>query len=192
VVKAELADRGPVKGTMVIRPYGYRIWELVQSQLDQMFKDTGHVNAYFPLLIPQSYLQREAEHVDGFAPEVAVVTHAGGEALAARLRVLDVYETFARDVAALPVVTGEKTPGERFPGAVHTYTIEAMMRDGKALQSATSHYLGTNFARVFDITYSDESNQQVLCHTTSWGMSTRIVGAVIMAHGDDKGLVLPP
>jgi prolyl-tRNA synthetase len=262
VLKAELADRGPVKGTMVIRPYGYRMWELVQSSLDQMFKDTGHENAYFPLFIPESYLRREAEHVEGFAPEVAVVTHAGGkeldeplvvrptsetvigemfakwigsyrdlpllinqwanvvrwelrprlflrtteflwqeghtahadedDAMTESLRMLGVYRTFAYDVAALPVIDGEKTPGERFPGAVHTYTIEGMMRDGKALQSGTSHYLGTNFAKAFDITFTDESNQLQLCHTTSWGLSTRMLGAVIMGHGDDKGLVLPP
>jgi prolyl-tRNA synthetase len=262
VLKAELADRGPVKGTMVIRPYGYRMWELLQASLDQMFKDTGHENAYFPLLIPESYLRREAEHVEGFAPEVAVVTHAGGkeldeplvvrptsetvigemfakwigsyrdlpllvnqwanvvrwelrprlflrtteflwqeghtahadedDAMDETLRMLGVYRTFAYDVAALPVIDGEKTAGERFPGALHTYTIEAMMRDGKALQSGTSHYLGTNFAKAFDITFTDESNQLQLCHTTSWGLSTRMLGAVIMGHGDDKGLVLPP
>ena len=262
VFKAELADRGPVRGTMVIRPYGYTMWELLQARLDQMFKDTGHVNAYFPLFIPESYLHREAEHVEGFSPEVAVVTHAGGKeleeplvvrptsetvigemysrwissyrdlpvlinqwanvvrwemrprvflrtteflwqeghtahadedgAMAETLQMLDVYATFARDTAAIPVIEGEKTPGERFPGAVRTYTIEGMMRDGKALQSGTSHYMGQNFARAFDITYSDENNEQVHCHTTSWGMSTRMLGAVIMAHGDDKGLVLPP
>jgi prolyl-tRNA synthetase len=262
VFRAELADRGPSKGTMVIRPYGFRMWELLQSQLDQMFKDTGHDNAYFPLFVPMSYLEREAEHVEGFAPELAVVTHGGGkeldeplvvrptsetlfgemyskwissyrdlpmllnqwvnvvrwemrprvflrtteflwqeghtahadedDAMAETLRMLEVYDTFARDIAAIPMVTGEKTPGERFPGAVRTYSIEGMMRDGKALQSATSHYLGTNFAQAFDITYQDESNELRLCHTTSWGMSTRMLGAVILAHGDDQGLVLPP
>jgi prolyl-tRNA synthetase len=262
VVKAELADRGPAKGTMVIRPYGYAIWELLQSQLDQRFKDTGHVNAYFPLLIPESYLHREAEHVEGFSPELAVVTHAGGreleeplvvrptsetvigemysrwissyrdlpvlinawnnvvrwelrprifvrtteflwqeghtahsdeaEAMEETMRMLDVYAEFARNVAAVPMIEGEKTPGERFAGAVRTYTIEGMMRDGKALQSGTSHYLGTNFAEAFDITYQDENNQLRYVHTTSWGMSTRMIGAVILAHGDDHGLVLPP
>ncbi len=262
VFKAELADRGPSKGSMVIRPYGYRMWELLQSQLDQMFKDTGHENAYFPLFIPMSYLEREAEHVEGFSPELAVVTHAGGkdldeplvvrptsetvigemfakwidsyrdlpllinqwanvvrwelrprvflrtteflwqeghtahateeEAREETLRMLDVYTTFARDVAAIPVVEGEKTAGERFPGAVNTYSIEGMMRDGKALQSGTSHYLGTNFAEAFDITYQDENNEHQHCHTTSWGMSTRMLGAAILAHGDDQGLVLPP
>jgi prolyl-tRNA synthetase len=262
VLKAELADRGPVKGTMIIRPYGYRVWELLQADLDRRFKETGHQNASFPLFIPMSYLQREAEHVEGFSPELAVVTHAGGkeleeplvvrptsetvigemmsrwisshrdlplllnqwgnvvrwemrprlflrtteflwqeghtahadeaDAMAETLRMLDVYEAFARDIGAIPVISGEKTPGERFAGAVRTYTIEGMMRDGKALQSGTSHYLGQNFARAFDITYSDDANQLVHCHTTSWGMSTRMIGAVIMAHGDDKGLVLPP
>ena len=262
VLKAELADRAPIKGAMVIRPYGYRIWELLQSELDRRFKDTGHVNAYFPLLIPMSYLQREAEHVEGFAPELAVVTHAGGEeleeplvvrptsetvigemysrwisswrdlpvlinqwanvvrwelrprlflrtteflwqeghtahadeadAMAETLRMLGVYAEVARDVAAIPVVPGEKTPGERFAGAIATFTIEGMMRDGRALQSGTSHYMGTNFAKAFDITYQDADSTLQHCHTTSWGMSTRMIGAVIMAHGDDKGLVLPP
>lgn len=262
VFKAELADRGPAKGTMVIRPYGYRIWELLQAQLDQRFKDTGHENAYFPLFIPQSYLQREAEHVDGFAPELAIVTHGGGklleeplvvrptsetvigemyhrwissyrdlpvlinawnnvvrwelrpriflrtteflwqeghtahadeaEAMEETLRMFDVYAEFALNVAAIPMVKGEKTPGERFAGAVRTFTIEGIMRDGKALQSGTSHYLGTNFARAFDITYQDRQNQLQHVHTTSWGMSTRMIGAVILAHGDDQGLVLPP
>ncbi len=262
VFKAELADRGPAKGTMVIRPYGYRIWELIQSQLDQRFKDTGHENAYFPLFIPQSYLQREAEHVEGFAPELAIVTHGGGkeleeplvvrptsetvigemyakwissyrdlpvlinawnnvvrwelrpriflrtteflwqeghtahadeaDAMEETLRMFDVYAEFALNVAAIPMVQGEKTPGERFAGAVRTFTIEGMMRDGKALQSGTSHYLGTNFATAFDITFQDEHNELQHVHTTSWGMSTRMIGAVILAHGDDAGLVLPP
>lgn len=262
VFKAELVDRGPVRGTMVIRPYGYRIWELLQADLDRRIKETGHVNAYFPLLIPESYLRREAEHVEGFAPEFAVVTHAGGKELEEPLVVrptsetvigemmakwisshrdlpmllnqwsnvlrwemrprmflrtteflwqeghtahadeadamretmlaLDLYTRVARDVAAIPVVEGEKTAGERFPGAERTYTVEAMMRDGRALQAGTSHYLGTNFARAFDLKYAAESGAEELCHTTSWGMSTRIVGGVIMTHGDDKGLVLPP
>jgi prolyl-tRNA synthetase len=262
VFKAELADRGPAKGTMVIRPYGYRIWELLQSQLDQRFKDTGHVNASFPLLIPMSYLQREADHVEGFAPELAVVTHGGGkeldeplvvrptsetvigemysrwissyrdlpvlintwnnvvrwelrpriflrtteflwqeghtahadevEALEETHRMFDVYVEFASNVAAIPMVKGEKTAGERFAGAVKTFTIEGMMQDGKALQSGTSHYLGQNFAKAFDITFQDENNEVQYVHTTSWGMSTRMIGAVILAHGDDAGLVLPP
>jgi prolyl-tRNA synthetase len=262
VFKAELADRGPAKGTMVMRPYGYRIWELLQSQLDDRFKATGHENAYFPLFIPESYLAREAEHVEGFSPELAVVTHAGGkeleeplvvrptsetvigelyakwigsyrdlpllinqwgnvvrwelrprvflrtteflwqeghtahatedEAMEETLKILDVYDEFSRNVAAIPMFKGEKTPGERFAGAVRTYTIEGMMQDGKALQSATSHYLGTNFAKGFDIKYQDQNNQEQYCHTTSWGMSTRMIGAVILAHGDDQGLVFPP
>ncbi|HZQ56893.1 MAG TPA: proline--tRNA ligase [Acidimicrobiales bacterium] len=262
VLKAELADRAPVKGAMIIRPYGYRIWELLQAELDQRFKATGHVNAYFPLFIPMSYLAKEAAHVEGFSPELAVVTHAGGEeleeplvvrptsetvigetysrwisswrdlpllinqwanvvrwelrprlflrtteflwqeghtahadeddAMAETMRMLGVYTEVARDVAAIPVVPGEKTPGERFAGAVATFSIEAMMRDGRALQSGTSHYLGTNFAQAFDITFQDASGVLRHCHTTSWGMSTRMIGAVIMAHGDDKGLVLPP
>ena len=263
VLKAELVDRGPVRGTMVIRPYGYRIWELLQSDLDRRIKETGHQNAYFPLLIPQSYLQREAEHVEGFAPELAVVTHAGGkeleeplivrptsetvigefmakwisshrdlpmllnqwanvvrwelrprmflrtteflwqeghtayvdEADAMRetmLALQEIYTRTARELAAIPVVEGEKTPGERFAGAVRTFTIEAMMRDGRALQAGTSHYLGTNFARASNIQYTGEDGQLTYAHTTSFGMTTRMIGAVIMTHGDDKGLVLPP
>lgn len=262
VVKAELVDRGPAKGTMVIRPYGYRIWELLQAELDRRIKDTGHQNAYFPLLIPDSYLKREAEHVEGFSPELAVVTHAGGKELEEPLVVrptsetiigemmskwisshrdlplllnqwanvvrwelrprmflrtteflwqeghtahvdqqdavrevmlaLDFYTEVARDIAAMPVVPGEKTPGERFAGAVQTFTIEAMMRDGKALQAGTSHYMGENFARAFNIRYTSASGELAYAHTTSWGMSTRMLGGVIMTHGDDKGLVLPP
>jgi prolyl-tRNA synthetase len=262
VFKAELVDRGPVRGTMVIRPYGYRIWELLQTDMDRRIKETGHVNAYFPLLIPESYMQREAEHVEGFSPELAVVTHAGGkeleepliirptsetvigemmakwisshrdlpmllnqwanvvrwemrprmflrtteflwqeghtahadeaDAMAETLLALNLYAHVARDVAAMPVVEGEKTPGERFAGAQRTFTVEAMMRDGRALQSGTSHYMGENFARAFGIQYSAETGEQQYCHTTSWGMSTRMLGGVIMTHGDDKGLVLPP
>ncbi|HEY1623794.1 MAG TPA: proline--tRNA ligase [Streptosporangiaceae bacterium] len=262
VVKAELVDRGPVRGTMVIRPYGYRIWELLQSDLDRRIKETGHLNAYFPLLIPESYLRREAEHVAGFAPELAVVTHAGGkeleeplvvrptsetvigemmakwisshrdlpmllnqwanvvrwelrprmflrtteflwqeghtahadeaDAMAETLLGLNLYSHVARDLAAMPVIEGEKTAGERFAGAQRTFTVEAMMRDGRALQSGTSHFMGENFARAFGIQYTAESGEQRLCHTTSWGMSARMVGGVIMTHGDDKGLVLPP
>jgi prolyl-tRNA synthetase len=262
VTKAQLADRGPVRGTMVIRPYGYRIWELLQAELDQRIKDTGHENAYFPLLIPESYLKREAEHVEGFAPELAVVTHAGGKeleepliirptsetvigemmakwissyrdlplllnqwanvvrwelrprlflrtteflwqeghtayadeagAMNETLQSLDIYTQVARDIAAMPVVPGEKTAGERFAGAVKTFSIEGMMRDGKALQAGTSHYLGTNFARAFGMQYLSQAGQQELCHTTSFGMTTRMIGGVIMTHGDDKGLVLPP
>jgi prolyl-tRNA synthetase len=262
VFKAELVDRGPVRGTMVIRPYGYRIWELLQADIDRRIKESGHVNAYFPLLIPESFLKREAEHVEGFAPELAVVTHAGGkeleeplvirptsetvigemmskwisshrdlpmllnqwanivrwelrprmflrtteflwqeghtahadedDALRETMLALDMYTNVARDVAAMPVVPGEKTAGERFPGARRTFTVEGMMRDGRALQAGTSHYMGTNFAEAFDIRYTAESGELELCHTTSWGMSSRMVGGVIMTHGDDKGLVLPP
>jgi prolyl-tRNA synthetase len=262
VFKAELVDRGPARGTMVIRPYGYRIWELLQADIDRRIKETGHVNAYFPLLIPESYLQREAEHVEGFAPELAVVTHAGGkeldeplivrptsetvigemmskwisshrdlpmllnqwanivrwelrprmllrtteflwqeghtahaddaDAMGETMLALGLYVDVAREVAAMPVVAGEKTASERFPGARQTFTVEGMMRDGRALQSGTSHYLGTNFARAFGIQYTAESDELEYCHTTSWGMSSRMVGGVIMTHGDDKGLVLPP
>jgi prolyl-tRNA synthetase len=262
VFKAELVDRGPVRGTMVIRPYGYRIWELLQADIDSRIKETGHENAYFPLLIPQSYLQREAEHVEGFAPELAVVSHAGGkeledplvvrptsetvigemmakwissyrdlpmllnqwanvvrwemrprmflrtteflwqeghtahadetDALRETMPALDIYAKVAREIAAMPVVEGEKTPGERFAGAQRTFTVEGMMRDGRALQSGTSHFMGTNFARAFGIQYTTESGDLEYCHTTSWGMSTRMIGGVIMTHGDDKGLVLPP
>jgi prolyl-tRNA synthetase len=247
---------------MVIRPYGYRIWELLQADMDRRIKETGHVNAYFPLLIPEGYLRREAEHVEGFAPELAVVTHAGGkeleeplvvrptsetiigemmakwisshrdlpmllnqwanvvrwelrprmflrtteflwqeghtahvdeaDAMRETLLAQDLYAHVCQDVAAMPVITGEKTPGERFPGAQRTYTLEAMMRDGRALQAGTAHYLGTNFARAFNIQYTADSGELELCHTTSWGMTTRMIGGVIMTHGDDKGLILPP
>src|SRR5690348_16731636 len=235
---------------MVIRPYGYRIWELLQADLDQRIKQTGHLNAYFPLLIPESYLQREAEHVEGFAPELAVVTQAGGkeldeplvvrptsetvigemmskwisshrdlpmllnqwanvvrwemrprmflrtteflwqeghtahadeaDALRETMLALSIYEEVAREIAAIPVVASEKTPGERFAGAVSTFTIEAMMRDGRALQAGTSHYMGTNFAQAFNIRYTGEGEREELCHTTSFGMSTRMIGGVVM------------
>jgi prolyl-tRNA synthetase len=262
VTKAALVERGPARGTMVIRPYGYRIWELLQAELDGRIKDTGHENAYFPLFIPESYLQREADHVEGFSPELAVVTHAGGkeldeplvvrptsetvigemmakwisshrdlplllnqwanvvrwelrprmflrtteflwqeghtahadeaDAMRETTQMLDVYAQVCRDIAAIPVVPGEKTPGERFAGAVSTFTVEGMMRDGKALQCGTSHYLGTNFANAFGIQFANDEGKLSLCHTTSWGMTTRMIGAVVMTHGDDKGLVLPP
>ncbi|MDL4820382.1 proline--tRNA ligase [Actinomadura opuntiae] len=262
VVQAQLVDRGPVRGTMVIRPYGYRVWELLQADLDRRIKDAGHDNACFPMFIPESYLKREAEHVEGFSPELAVVTIAGGKELEEPLIVrptsetvigeymakwidshrdlplllnqwanvvrwemrprmflrtteflwqeghtahideddamretmwaLDAYAGVARELAAMPVVAGEKTPGERFAGAVRTYTIEGMMRDGRALQAGTSHYLGTNFAKAFEIQYQDEAGKLTLAHTTSWGMSTRMIGGMIMTHGDDKGLVMPP
>src|SRR5579864_3893776 len=263
VLKAELADRAPVKGAMIIRPYGYRIWELLQAELDRRFKETGHVNAYFPLFIPMSYLAREAEHVEGFSPELAIVTHAGGEELeeplvvrptsetvigemysrwisswrdlpllinqwanvvrwelrprlflrtteflwqeghtahtteaearAFALRILrDVYEDFMVNVLAVPILAGRKTERERFSGATTTWTCEAMMRDGKALQMGTSHELGQNFARVFDTTFLDESGNEQLVWQTSWGASTRLMGALVMAHGDDAGLRVPP
>jgi prolyl-tRNA synthetase len=262
VFRAELVDRGPVRGSMVIRPYGYRIWELLQADLDGRIKATGHQNAYFPLLIPQSYMEREAEHVEGFAPELFTVTHAGGkeleeplvirptsetiigemmakwirshrdlplllnqwanvlrwelrprmflrtseflwqeghtahanavDATAETMLALGFYQDVAVDTAALATVSGEKTPGERFAGAERTFTIEGMMRDGRALQAGTSHFMGTNFAAAFGITYTSESGTAELCHTTSWGMTTRMIGALIMTHGDDKGLVLPP
>ncbi len=262
VLKTKLVDYGPVKGTMVIRPYGYAIWENIQRELDCRFKATGHENAYFPLLIPMSYFTKEAEHVEGFAPEVAVVTHAGGEELAEplairptsetifgnmyskwlqsyrdlpikinqwanvmrwekttrpflrtseflwqeghtahsneqeavdeTLQMLEVYKEFAENVLAIPVICGRKTEKEKFAGAVATYGMEAMMKDGKSLQAGTSHYLGQNFSKAFDIKYLDKDGAQKLAYTTSWGVSTRLIGALIMAHGDQRGLVLPP
>lgn len=263
VEKAELADYSAVRGCMVIRPHGYAIWELIQRELDQRIKATGHVNAYFPLFIPMSFLQKEAEHVEGFAPEVAVVTHGGGEQLAEplvvrptseaiighsfakwikswrdlpllinqwanvvrwemrtrpflrtleflwqeghtahateqeaeeeTLRILhEVYADFAEKVMALPVLRGRKTEKEKFAGALRTYAIEAMMQDGRALQAGTSHNLGQNFARAFEIMYQTPDNRQEYVWTTSWGVSTRLIGALIMAHSDDEGLVLPP
>jgi prolyl-tRNA synthetase len=262
VYQADLVDLSPVRGSFVIRPYGYALWEHIQRELDGMFKATGHQNLYFPMLIPVSFFEREARHVEGFSPELAVVTHAGGKELEEPLairptsetiigelyakwvqsyrdlpllynqwcnvmrwelrtrpflrtteflwqeghtahataeeaqeetrRMLDVYAAFARDVAAVPVIEGEKTEGERFAGALQTLTIEAMMRDRKALQSGTSHYMGENFARAFDISFNDVNNEQAYAHTTSWGFSTRFIGAIIMTHGDDRGLILPP
>lgn len=263
VAKAEMADNGPVRGTMVIRPYGYSIWEQMQAEVDRRIKAAGAKNAYFPLFIPESYLKREAEHVEGFSPELAVVTHAGGKELEepvvvrptsetvigefmakwvqsyrdlplllnqwanvvrwelrprvflrtseflwqeghtahaseedGRLyaeRILhEVYEGFMRDVLAMPVVVGRKTPKERFAGATNTMTTEAMMGDGKALQMGTSHELGQNFAKAFDIQYLDAEGTQQHAWTTSWGVSTRMVGGLIMCHGDDSGLRIPP
>ncbi|WP_243027681.1 proline--tRNA ligase [Thermus albus] len=262
IQKAELADYGPVRGTIVVRPYGYALWENIQGVLDRMFKETGHQNAYFPLFIPMSFLQKEAEHVEGFSPELAVVTHAGGEELEEPLavrptsetvigymwskwiksyrdlpqllnqwgnvvrwelrtrpflrtseflwqeghtahatreeaeeevrRMLAIYAKLAREYAAIPVVEGMKTEKEKFAGAVYTTTIEALMRDGRALQSGTSHYLGENFARAFDIKFQDKDLQVKYVHTTSWGLSWRFIGAIIMTHGDDQGLILPP
>ncbi|MBV9595848.1 MAG: proline--tRNA ligase [Chloroflexi bacterium] len=261
--RSELADYfEAVGGTMVIRPYGYSLWENMQAGLDQRFKATGHKNAYFPLFVPESFLRREAKHVEGFAPEVAWVTNAGGEDLQERLairptsetifghfyskwiqswrdlpllinqwanivrwekrtvfflrtteflwqeghtahrtdeeaqaetmRMLGVYADFAETELALPVVRGEKTASERFAGADATYSIEALMPDGKALQSGTSHFLGQNFARAFDITFLDQDGERNFVWTTSWGMSTRILGGMLMTHGDDAGLILPP
>ncbi len=262
VIKTELVDYGPVKGTMVIRPYGYAIWENIQKEMDARFKAVGVKNAYFPLLIPMSYLTKEAEHVEGFAPEVAVVTHAGGgkleeplairptsetiigsmyskwiqsyrdlpvimnqwcnvmrwekttrpflrtseflwqeghtvhsseeEAMEETMLMLDVYKKFAEEVLAIPVITGKKTDKEKFAGAKATFGMEAMMLDGKSLQAGTSHYLGQNFAKAFDIKFLDKDGAQKLGYTSSWGTSTRMIGAVIMAHGDQRGLVLPP
>ncbi len=262
VYRADLAAPSPVRGCVIIKPYGYEIWEGIKGGLDRRFKATGHQNAYFPLFIPESYIKREAQHVEGFSPELAVVTHAGGkeleeplvvrptsetvigeafsdwiqsyrdlpllinqwsnvvrwemrtrpflrtaeflwqeghtahathdEAEAETRQMLDIYADFAIHDAAIPVIKGEKSRLERFAGAMRTYTIEAMMRDKKALQSGTSHNLGQNFAKAFDIKYLTESNAQEFCWTTSWGLSTRMVGAVVMTHGDDKGLRLPP
>lgn len=262
VIKTGLVDYGPVKGTMVIRPYGYAIWENIQKELDARFKATGHKNAYFPLLIPMSFFTKEAEHVEGFAPEVAVVTHAGGEELSEPLairptsetifgcmyskwiqsyrdlpvlinqwanvmrwekttrpflrtseflwqeghtahateeeaeeetmKMLGVYKEFAENCLAIPVICGKKTEKEKFAGAVATYGMEAMMKDGKSLQAGTSHYLGQNFAKAFDIKYLDKDGAQKLVYTSSWGVSTRLIGALIMAHGDKRGLVIPP
>ncbi len=262
VIKTKLVDYGPVKGTMVIRPYGYAIWENIQRELDARFKATGHQNAYFPLLIPMSFLTKEAEHVEGFAPEVAVVTHAGGEELAEPLvirptsetiignmyskwvqsyrdlpilqnqwanvmrwekttrpflrtseflwqeghtvhateeealeetmKMLGVYKEFAENCLAIPVITGQKTEKEKFAGAKATFGMEAMMKDGKSLQAGTSHYLGQNFAKAFEIKFLDKDGFQKYAYTSSWGVSTRLIGAIIMAHGDARGLVLPP
>ena len=262
VRKAELADYAPVRGCMIIRPYGYAIWEHIQSLLDARFKETGVMNAYFPLFIPRSFLEREAEHVEGFAPELAWVTRGGGEELEEPLAIrptsetiigysyakwiqsyrdlpilinlwnnvvrwekrttlflrtteflwqeghtahrsveeaeertrqmLEVYRAFAEEDLAIPVIAGRKSENEKFAGALRTYSIEAMMGDGKALQSATSHNLGTNFAKGFDMQYLDADGQRKYCATTSWGLSTRTIGGVIMVHGDSSGLILPP
>ena len=276
VVKADLAEQSAVRGCMVIKPYGYAIWEKMQRQLDDMFKETGHVNAYFPLLIPKSFLSKEAEHVEGFAKECAVVTHyrlknsdngqgvtvdpaarleeeliirptsetiiwntyknwiqsyrdlpilcnqwanvmrwemrtrlflrtaeflwqeghtahaTKDEAEAEAVKMLNVYSTFAEEYMAMPVIKGVKSESEKFAGAVNTYTIEALMQDGKALQSGTSHFLGQNFAKAFDVQFLDRDNSLSYVWATSWGVSTRLMGALIMSHSDDNGLVLPP
>lgn len=262
VLAAELADYAPVRGCMVVRPYGWGLWENMQAALDRRFKATGHVNAAFPLLIPMSFMEKEKEHVEGFSPELAVVTIGGGEQLEEplivrptsetiigymyskwikshrdlpvlinqwgnvvrwelrtrlflrtlefywqeghtahateeeaqeeTLRMLGVYADFAINEAAVPVIQGQKTESEKFGGAVRSYTIEAMMGDRRALQAGTSHFLGQNFAKAFEIQYSDTNNQLQYAWTTSWGLSTRFVGAIIMTHGDDQGLILPP
>lgn len=276
VIKADLAEQSAVRGCMVIKPYGYAIWEKMQAQLDKMFKDTGHVNAYFPLLIPKSFLSREADHVEGFAKECAVVTHyrlknspdgngvivdpdakleeeliirptsetiiwntyknwiqshrdlpilcnqwanvfrwemrtrmflrtaeflwqeghtahaTKEEAMEEAVKMLNVYADFAEKYMAVPVVKGVKSANERFAGALDTYTIEAMMQDGKALQSGTSHFLGQNFAKAFDVKFLNKNNELEYVWATSWGVSTRLMGALIMTHSDDNGLVLPP
>ena len=258
----QLADYAPVKGCMVIRPNGFAIWESMQARLDRMFKETGHVNASFPLLIPKHFMEREAEHVEGFSPECAVVTHGGGkeleeplmirptsetvighmysqwiqsyrdlpvlinqwcnvmrwemrtrlflrtseflwqeghtahetfeEAQEETLQMLEIYRVFQEEYLAIPVVTGLKSESEKFPGALATYSIEAMMQDGKALQSGTSHNLGQNFAKAFDIDYLDRKNDKKYVWTTSWGVSTRMIGGLIMTHSDDDGLIIPP
>ncbi len=262
VLKTKLVDYGPVKGTMVIRPYGYAIWENIQREFDRRFRENGYENAYFPLLIPMGFMTKEAEHVEGFAPEVAVVTHAGGEKLAEPLcirptsetiigtmyakwteswrdlpvrmnqwanvmrwekttrpflrtseflwqeghsvfaseeeaeeetqKMLAVYAEFAKTCLAMPVLTGKKTEKEKFAGAVATYGMEAMMHDGKSLQSGTSHYLGQNFSKAFNIKFTDKDGTQKFGYTMSFGVSTRLIGALIMTHGDARGLVMPP
>lgn len=261
-LRAELADYAPVKGFMAIRPYGFAIWEGIQAYLDRRFKETGHVNAYFPLLIPESFLQREAEHVQGFAPQVAWVTHGGDEELSERLAVrptseaiilpmyakwiqsyrdlpvlllqwnsvvrwekstrlflrtaeflwheghtahrtaeeadqecrliLGIYKELLEEVLAIPVLVGIKPPSERFAGADNTYTLEALMPDGQAIQAGTSHYLGQKFAKAFNVKFLDSDNQEKYIWSTSWAVSTRLIGTLIMAHGDDRGLMLPP
>ncbi len=258
----ELASYAPVKGCMVIRPTGFAIWERMRDLLDRRFKETGHRNAYFPLLIPEGFIRQEAEHIEGFSPELAVVTHAGGKILEEPLVVrptsetivghmysqwiqsyrdlpllinqwcnimrwelrtrlflrtseflwqeghtahetqaqaqaetrgiLEIYRAFFEDKLAMPVVQGLKTESEKFPGALRTYCVEALMQDGRALQAGTSHHLGQNFAKAFNIQFLDRGNQQQYVHTTSWGVSTRMIGGLIMTHSDDDGLVLPP
>ena len=260
--KAELMDYSSVKGFIIYRPYGYALWEMIQAYMDKKFKETGHENVYMPMLIPESLLKKEADHVEGFAPECAVVTRGGLDELEERLlirptsetlfcehyakivnsyrdlpklynqwcsvvrwekttrpflrgseflwqeghtihatakeakeetmRMLDIYETTARELLAIPMVTGRKTEREKFAGAEETYTIEALMHDGKALQSGTSHYFGDGFAKAFDMKFLDKDNQLKYVYQTSWGVSTRLLGAIIMVHGDDNGLVLPP
>lgn len=262
IKKADLMDYSPVRGCIVFKPDGYEIWEHMQAELDRRFKETGHRNAYFPLFIPESFFQKEKEHVEGFNPELPWVTEAAGEKLEERLAIrptsetmighmyekwiqsyrdlpvlinqwanvvrwekrtlpflrtseflwqeghtaheneqeareetmqmLEIYRDFVENYLAIPVIVGQKTPSEKFAGAVDTYSIEAMMKDGRAVQAGTSHYLGTNFATAFDIQYLNRENVQEYVHTTSWGVSTRLIGSLIMVHGDDRGLALPP
>src|SRR6266540_1674999 len=262
VLRADLADYAPVRGCMIVKPYGWALWENIQAALDRRFKATGHVNAAFPLFIPKSFLEKEKQHVEGFSPELAVVTIGGGEELTEPLvvrptsetiighayaqwiksyrdlpvlinqwnsvvrwelrtklflrtlefwwqeghtahatydeaeaetrQMLDVYTDFAVNEAAVPVIPGIKSQAEKFAGALHSYTIEAMMGDKRALQAGTSHNLGQNFAKAFDIKYLDQGNELQHCWTTSWGLSTRFIGAIIMVHGDDQGLIMPP
>lgn len=261
-LRADLADYGPVRGTMIVKPYGWALWENVTAALDKRFKATGHLNAGFPMFIPKSFIEKEKKHVEGFAPELAIVTHGGGEELeeplvvrptsetiighsyakwiksyrdlpvlinlwnsvvrwemrtklflrtlefywqeghtahatyeeaqAETIQMLDIYADVYENEAAIPVYRGRKSASERFAGADETYSLEAMMGDGKALQSCTSHNLGQNFAKAFEIKYLDKNNQQQYCWTTSWGFSTRFIGALIMVHGDDQGLIMPP
>lgn len=262
IKKADLMDYSPVRGCIVFKPDGYEIWEHIQAELDRRFKETGHRNAYFPLFIPESFFQKEKEHVEGFNPELPWVTEAAGEKLEERLairptsetmighmyekwiqsyrdlpvlinqwanvvrwekrtlpflrtseflwqeghtaheneqdareetmRMLEIYRDFVENYLAIPVIVGQKTPSEKFAGAVDTFSIEAMMKDGRAVQAGTSHYLGTNFATAFDIQYLNRENIREYVHTTSWGVSTRLIGSLIMVHGDDRGLALPP
>ncbi|GGF97066.1 proline--tRNA ligase [Paenibacillus aceti] len=262
IKKADLMDYSPVRGCIVFKPDGYEIWEHIQAELDRRFKETGHRNAYFPLFIPESFFQKEKEHVEGFNPELPWVTEAAGEKLEERLairptsetmighmyekwiqsyrdlpvlinqwanvvrwekrtlpflrtseflwqeghtaheneqeareetmRMLEIYRDFVENFLAIPVITGQKTPSEKFAGAVDTFSIEAMMKDGRAVQAGTSHYLGTNFATAFNIQYLNRENEHEFVHTTSWGVSTRLIGSLIMVHGDDRGLALPP
>ncbi|MCH7959509.1 MAG: proline--tRNA ligase [Candidatus Hydrogenedentes bacterium] len=262
VLRSEMADYSPVKGCMVIRPTGYGIWENIQKHLDRKFKETGHSNYYFPMFIPESFMKKEAEHVKGFAPECAVVTHAGGkkleepliirptsetivwamykkwissyrdlpilmnqwvnvcrwemrtrlflrtteflwqeghtahasaeEAEAEALKMVGIYQQFVEEYLAMPVTVGLKTDQEKFAGAIKTYSIEGMMQDGKALQAGTSHYLGQNFAKAFDVTFQDKDKEVKYVYATSWGVSTRLIGGMVMCHSDDNGLVVPP
>ena len=218
VKKAELIDYSAVKGCMIIRPAGYAIWENIQKELDRRFKETGVENVYMPLFIPESLLEKEKDHVEGFAPEVAWVTYGGLNPLPERLcvrptflwqeghtahataeeaeqrtiQMLNLYADFCEEVLAMPVIRGRKTEKEKFAGAEATYTIEALMHDGKALQSGTSHNFGDGFAKAFGVQYTDKDNKLQYVHQTSWGMTTRLIGAIIMVHGDDSGLVLPP